>query len=80
MARVLPEVVNHMTPAGEVRAQSEDLQSRGLAMFDQLVNPAGRSTHRDSNSQRGRTQTGAAPALALSPTAKRDRRYSQMFR
>lgn len=51
MARVLPEVVDHMTPAGEVTAESDDLLSRGVAMFEQLVNPAGRSTYQDANSQ-----------------------------
>ena len=45
MARVLPEVVNHMTPSGEVTAESDDLLSRGLSMFEQLGKPAGRSSH-----------------------------------
>jgi uncharacterized protein YidB (DUF937 family) len=38
MAKVLPEVVNQITPAGEVTADSDDLLSRGLSMFEQLVN------------------------------------------
>ena len=45
MAQVLPEVVNHMTPAGEVTAESDDLLSRGLSMFEQLGKSSGRSAH-----------------------------------
>lgn len=42
MAQILPEVVNHLTPEGNVPDNSDDVLSRGMSMLEQFMNSAQR--------------------------------------
>ena len=42
MAQILPEVVNHLTPQGNVPDNSDDVLSRGISMLEQFMNSAQR--------------------------------------
>ena len=42
MAQILPEVVNHLTPEGNVPDNSDDMLSRGMSMLEQFMNSAQR--------------------------------------
>ena len=38
MAQILPEMVNHMTPQGNVPDDSDDVLNRGVSMLEQFMN------------------------------------------
>jgi uncharacterized protein YidB (DUF937 family) len=40
MAQILPEVVNHMTPEGNVPHDADDILHRGLSSLQRLMHPA----------------------------------------
>lgn len=42
MAQILPQVVNHLTPEGNVPDNSDDMLSRGMSMLEQFMNSAQR--------------------------------------
>ncbi len=39
MAQILPQVVNHLTPDGEVPHNSDDVLSRGISALEKLLQP-----------------------------------------
>ena len=42
MAQILPEVVNHLTPEGNMPDNSDDMLSRGMSLLEQFMNSAQR--------------------------------------
>ena len=40
MAQILPEVVNHLTPQGEVPADADDIWNSGISSLEQLLKQA----------------------------------------
>ena len=42
MAQILPEVVNHLTPQGNVPDNSDEVLGRGMSMLEQFLNSAQR--------------------------------------
>ena len=42
MAQILPEMVNHLTPEGDVPDDGDDVVNRGMSVLEQFMNAAQR--------------------------------------